>query len=131
MEYCEICGKAVSKLYEVRIEGAKLSVCAKCGNKKEEELHSFAPQKRNQIRVKPMKNEMMAGEKDGPELLEDYGKRMREARDRMKIPLKVMAEMLNEKETYLRRVEAQETLPTNQLIAKLEKFLKIKLSVEE
>ena len=45
----------------------------------------------------------------------------------MKLPMKVLAEMINEKETLLSRVEQQHTLPTLKLAKKLEKALNIKL----
>jgi len=36
---------------------------------------------------------------DNYELIDNYGKVIREAREKMQLPLKVLAEMLNEKET--------------------------------
>jgi ribosome-binding protein aMBF1 (putative translation factor) len=56
---------------------------------------------------------------------------MKEARERMKIPIKVLAEMLNEKETLLSRVEQQKTLPPEELRKKLERALGITLQESE
>lgn len=46
----------------------------------------------------------------------------------MRLPLKVLAEMLNEKETLLLRVEQQRTMPSMELAKALEKALGIKLT---
>lgn len=64
---------------------------------------------------------------ESDEIAEDYGSRVRIAREQMKIPVRVLAEMLNEKEGLIKRVEQQKTLPPEALRKKLEKALGIRL----
>lgn len=124
MEECELCGHPMSYIYGIEIDKVELRVCAKCakGNRvtyKEEpkEKKSKNPQITVPVRKKP----------EDVELIENYGEVMRKARERMKLPLKVLAEMLAEKETLLYRVETQHTVPTIELTRKLERALGIKL----
>ena len=65
-----------------------------------------------------------------PEMIEGYGRAIRGAREGMKLPLKVLAEMLNEKETLLLRIEEEKTQPNDTLIKKLEKSLNITLTIK-
>jgi putative transcription factor len=120
MEECELCGAPTKSVYVVNVEDVELRVCAKCAEgKKVIKTQSYGPN----IARTPSRPKR---EEDLP-LVENYGKIMHEARDRMKLPLKVLAEMLNEKETLLARVEQQSTLPTIELTKKLEKALSIRL----
>ena len=66
-------------------------------------------------------------EEENEQVREGFGTAIRSRREQMKLPLKVLAEMLNEKEGMLSRVEQQKTLPPEDLIKKLEKTLNIKL----
>jgi putative transcription factor len=59
--------------------------------------------------------------------VEGYGKLMADARKRMGLPLEVLAERINEKLSFLERVEHEKTLPDEKLAHKLQKELGIKL----
>ncbi|MEM3876096.1 MAG: helix-turn-helix domain-containing protein, partial [Candidatus Micrarchaeaceae archaeon] len=61
------------------------------------------------------------------QIIDDYGETIRRARESMGLSLKVLAELLNEKESFLARIEKQKTTPNSKLIEKLEKTLNIKL----
>jgi uncharacterized protein (TIGR00270 family) len=61
------------------------------------------------------------------ELVENYGEEIRKAREALSLPLKVLAERINEKESTLTRIEKQEMLPSEKTRQKLEKELGIKL----
>jgi putative transcription factor len=50
---------------------------------------------------------------------------MRDARNKMKLPLSVLAEKLAEKESFLDRIENQKTHPSQELARKIEKELGI------
>lgn len=125
MEECELCGKRIDSAYVVDVEGVELRVCTKCASGKrimsKPETRPIAKPRYTRVR----KNE------EEPSLREDYGNIMRRARERMKLPLGVLAEMLNEKETLLLRVEQGKTLPSASLIKKLEKALGIRLYEKE
>jgi putative transcription factor len=125
---CEICGKKTEVLYVIDVEGAQLSVCASCsrGNPVIDEIGI----KKETIRGK----KVFAGRKqriEAAELVDDYGERIRKAREGMKIDLKVLGEMINEKHSTLLRVEEGKMPPDINLTAKLEKALGIKLASAE
>ncbi|MGC8647620.1 MAG: multiprotein bridging factor aMBF1, partial [Candidatus Micrarchaeia archaeon] len=124
MEECELCGKKIEQAYVIEVEGVELRVCADCAVGK----HIIQEPKLK----KSKKAEKVAKKDNGSndQIVENYGSIIREARERMKIPLKVLAEMINEKETLLLRIEEQKTLPSIELTKKLEKALNIKLSAK-
>ncbi len=123
MEECEICGKKANDIYVVNVEDVELRVCTKCAKGKK--IVSKAVDNRKvQSFPKNSKSEE-------PQLVENYGALIHNARESMRIPLKVLAEMLNEKETLLLRIEQEQTLPSLQLAKKIEKALMIKLAEPE
>ncbi|MGI0100389.1 MAG: helix-turn-helix domain-containing protein [Candidatus Micrarchaeaceae archaeon] len=124
MEECEICGAKSNDVYIVDVEEVELRVCTKCA-------------KGRKIISKPVESRgrraaaQVQAKKDEPQLVEDYGMKIHDARELMHLPLKVLAEMINEKETLLLRVEQQKTMPSVALAKKLERALKIKLAEPE
>ena len=122
MEECELCGRGVKDIYLVNVEGAELRVCVNCarGKKVIASYTEKAAQQKKSNYARPVREE------DQP-VIENYGAAIRNARERMKLPLKVLAEMIAEKETLLLRVEQQRTIPSMALTKKLEKALGIKL----
>lgn len=121
MEECELCGSLTKSIYLVNVEDVELRVCAKCAQGKKV-IASYQDGARPSPRTKAAR-----GLEETP-IIENYGEMIRQARERMQLPLKVLAEMINEKETFLRRVEQQQTLPGAELVKKLEKALGIKLA---
>ena len=124
MEDCELCGRPTERVYVVDVEGVELRVCPKCAKGKKVIRDASVPIKTSKLRSAPRAQH---GEL---QLVDDYGARIRSGREAMKIPLKVLAEMLNEKETFLSRVEEQKTAPPEALVKKLEKALGIRLLEE-
>ena len=125
MEDCELCGRQTEIAYVALVEDVELRVCPKCAKGKK--IISSEGRGRAQKGATAAKAE----KGDEPALIEDYGRTIKEARERLKMPLKVLAEMINEKETFLNRVEAQRTTPPEALVRKLEKTLSIKLIEQE
>jgi putative transcription factor len=127
MEDCELCGTSAKSVYVVNVEDVELRVCAKCAKgKKVISTYSDAPlaPSRPSMTTKPKREEDQT-------VIENYGTIIRKARERMNLPIGVLAEMLSEKETLLARIEQQSTLPTIALTKKLEKALSIKLIATE
>jgi len=123
---CELCGKVIKgKAYVVKIDSAEVIACEECAAGKEIIRVIGGESKETKVKAKKVE------EKE--EIAFDYGERIRKAREELKIPLKVLAERINEKESYLKRVEDQEVLPSEEVARKLEKELGIKLfeKVEE
>lgn len=117
MMECEICGGAEAE-YLVIIEGAKLNVCRTCSTsgKMVRPLHTYRPD----AEAAPTPKQEM-------EVVEGYGSIIAAARKKMGLPLEVLAERINEKHSFLERVEHEKTLPDEKVAHKLEKELCIKL----
>lgn len=106
----------------VLIEGAKLNVCSICARGGKILRHPEQPKpKPGSISVSANK-----GEKE-IEIVEDYGRRIREARKVKGMTLEDLAKKIMEKENYLERVENEKTLPTETIAQKLERALSIRL----
>ncbi len=123
MEGCEVCGRGSDDLFLVDIEGAQMMVCGACAKGKTV-LQEFTD------RDEPQAQQRAAQPKsDASEVVENYGRIIREAREGLSLPSKVLAERINEKESTLVRVEKEEALPDDRLARKLEKALGIRLIV--
>lgn len=118
-----MCGRGASEIYLVNVEGAELRVCVNCAKGKKV-IATYSDKKQQKGKAfastRPPREEEQG-------LIENYGAAIREARERMHLPLRVLAEMINEKETFLARVEHESAQPTIALTKKLEKALSIKL----
>ncbi len=119
---CEICGKRKAK-GEVSIEGAIIQACNICI--KSSQVERAKPQKpfrfSKKDRIRPIKFE------EEKEVVEGYGKLIREARRKKGLSIEELAKKINEKASYLNHVEKEEMLPDEKLVRKLERFLGIKL----
>ncbi len=121
VEECEICGSKTKDVYIIDVEGAELRVCTKCAKGKR--IVSKVVERPYAQRKNTRK-----GNEEDTQVVEDYGRIIHNAREAMRLPLKVLAEMLNEKETLLLRIEQQRTLPSIVIAKKLEKALNVKLT---
>lgn len=133
---CELCGKDVTFLRKVTIEGVQLEVCSECAkfgieSKKAEPEKEKGPQpviaKRLEVREKRGKprDVYVAGEKE--ELLDDLGQVIRHAREKKGLSQKDLAMKINERITILSKIEAGQMRPDDKLVGKLEKELGVKL----
>ena len=115
--YCELCGRPMEKGYLVRIEGAVLLVCESCAE-------------RGDI-IREVREEEQKTVKEGyADLVDDFGKRIREARKRLHMDYKTLSRETGIPIKVLREIEAQRIYPTEEQARKLEKVLGIEL-VEE
>ncbi|MGC9129333.1 MAG: multiprotein bridging factor aMBF1 [Candidatus Micrarchaeia archaeon] len=121
---CEICGRETNIIYVVEVEGAVMNVCAECAKgKKVIEKIDLEKKESAKIEKKPKKEERS-------EIVEHYGSIIRKAREKLGLPLNVLAERISEKESTLLRIEEEKTLPSDKIVKKLEKELGIKLTEE-
>ena len=120
---CEICGAGIAE-YIIQVEGAKLNVCRDCSSSGK--LIRGPPPKA--YKPKPGEEPHASG-KEEMEVVEGYGTLIAGARKKMGLPLEVLAERINEKHSFLERVEHERTLPDAKLCRKLEHELGIKLMV--
>ncbi len=124
MEDCELCGRQAKDIYVVNVENVELRTCASCAKgKKVIRTESEPQQQKKNIYQRPK----VVRDEDKL-LIENYAQVVKGAREQMKLPIKVLAEMLAEKEHLILRIEEGNTKPTIDLTKKLEKVLKIKLT---
>lgn len=119
--YCDVCGKNQVRA-QILLEGAKLLACGAC-MKSGKVLHRFDDDEA----VAPSVPSAPVTLESGEEVVEGYGRIVRNARERMGLPIAVVAERINESEAYLHGIEAGRLMPTLEVARKLEKELAIKL----
>jgi len=132
---CEVCGRhIVGKPYRAVIEGAKMVVCGSCvklGSAYWEER----PQRPVKRTAKPLPRISVSGKKQPPalaealELVDDFGLRVRRAREEMELSHEDLGRKIGEKVSVLRKIESGKMSPDLMLAEKLEHALKIKLLV--
>ena len=129
---CEICGAEISGAPQrIVIDGSTLEVCKSCARfGKPEDKWSLVPKKMVPVgraftvsRPKPRDHF-----KDLVELVPDFGRKIREAREGLGLSLEELGGRIKEKVTLLKKIEREELSPEDGIRKKLEKELKIKLS---
>ncbi|OYT30367.1 MAG: TIGR00270 family protein [Thermofilum sp. ex4484_82] len=136
---CEICGADIrAKGYKVYIDRAELIVCEKCAKRygtpiKEISAKPLLPSKTISYRTPlPRKREskfMLREMKYS--IVEDYAELIKNARIRQGLTRSLLASMVGEKESTIRRIEDGLLEPTLDLARRLERILKISLITEE
>ncbi len=119
---CEICGKKTKSLYIIDVEGAELTTCMNCAEGKN--IVEIIEEESPKIGVRTTQKT----EESSIEVIDNYGEVIRSAREKLGVPMKVLAEMINEKESMLNRIEHGKLLPNDKVVQKLEKNLGIKLT---
>ncbi|MHA1883504.1 MAG: multiprotein bridging factor aMBF1 [Promethearchaeota archaeon] len=130
---CPICGGIIwGKGQKVLLEGAKITVCDNCAqygkkivktttNYQTKKVYQKKPQ--SVSRKHPVKSERI----EELEIISDYPKKIRNARNTRGLNQDQFAQKLNEKPSLLRRIEAGKVEPTIKLAKKIEKMYNIKL----
>jgi putative transcription factor len=119
---CDLCGKDV-QLCKARVEGSDLSVCPTCAQMgKMIARPQMKPVFRNQSKPADALVEI---------LISDYGKKIREAREKKGLTQKDFAAKLNEKESIIQKIENETFKPTIEKAKRFEKLLGVKLVGED
>jgi len=132
---CEMCGKNVTFLRKVTIEGVLLEVCSECAKfgveSKKEAPKEQAPKpiiaQRLEVREKRARPRDVLEKFEKEDIVEDYSQRIRVARERTGMSQKELAMKINERVTILSKIEAAQMRPDEKIIAKLQKELGIVL----
>ncbi len=119
MASCKLCGQDADSLKKVKIEGATLKVCDSCSDMGEEVGTSKKRKKKTRSRSARPRSEKV--------LVNDYGSRIKEAREEEGISIKELADELNEKVSLLSKLEKEDLKPDNSLAKKIEDRLGIDL----
>jgi putative transcription factor len=127
---CDICGKREAS-FVVQIEGAKVGACRSCAyhGKIVLSLEEGAPRKE----FTSTKRGVPKGLRLEQDLIEGYGKVVRKAREARGEKIEELAKKINEKASYLDKIENESTRPPIETARKLERELGIKIleKVEE
>ena len=128
-----MCGKELPSLKRAIVEGTAMSVCGNCvkfgveqaGAQQEVTGRSRVTQAVEKRAVRNRGRDIFSEMQE--ELVEDYGERVRQARQRKGMTLEQLGERLKERVSELAKVEAGTYHPTDTLVGKLERELGIKL----
>jgi len=121
---CDICGRPEASAV-VLIEGAKMVACSRCmrSGKVLYRLDDDEVKSEPVESAKPRKTSLDQGE----EIVEDAAARIRKAREKTGLNIAVIAEKINETESYIDAIENKRLSPTFEIARKLEKELGVKL----
>lgn len=129
---CEICGAEISGLPQrIVIDRSTLDVCKSCARfGKPEDKWTPVPRKMIPVeraftvnRPKPRDHF-----KDLAELVPDFGRKIREARETLGMSPEQLGAKIKEKVTLLKKIEREDISPEDEVRKKLEKELRIKLT---
>jgi len=139
---CEVCGDVIfGKGVNVLIDGAKLIVCGRCASgativrtparpaaavmeRKTSKTSRILPQTPRRRFATSAHTPTVP---DGGELVEDYGQKIRKARQAMQLSQEEFSQRIAEKVSVLQKIEAERLVPDDSLVRKLEHALKIHL----
>ena len=134
---CEVCGRRIIGLpYRAMIEGAKMTVCNKCVK-----LGSIYWEAKTEPRLKkvarrlpaspvlPPRRQPPLSASENLELIDDFGVKVRRAREKMGLSHEDFGKKISEKVSVLRKIESGKMTPDNLLVEKLQHALRIKLLV--
>ena len=119
---CELCGKNTA-LFKAEIESVEMSVCQDCTkfgsilNK----LQTFEAPKIKTAAISKRRSEL------NEEIVENYGRLIKRAREKLDFTQEELAKKLNEKESLITKLENNSILPSLELARKIEKQLNISL----
>ena len=122
---CDVCGKKEAS-FIIQVEGAKMAACRGCAyhGKIVISLEEDAPRKEFRAHEGRGVPKSMQLEED---LVDDYGKIVRKARESRNLTIEEFAKQINEMASYLDKIENQSTRPPIETAKKLEKALKVKI----
>lgn len=136
---CELCGNEIKGQAKiVSIEGAELQVCTQCARYGKEVQRPRSTTGRGALKTgaRPESARASRPRKDifdymGGDVVEEYGERIRKAREAKGWTQKQLALEIKEREILIRKIEKCELIPEDDVRAKLEKTLGISLTESE
>jgi putative transcription factor len=132
---CEVCGrKIIGKQYKAIIEGAIMLVCGECahyGSRHWETETTPKPKPAQAPKPRlispPVPSVQKTVQEAALELVEDYPKRIKQAREKLGLTHEDLGRKINERVSLLRKIETGKMTPTQSLAEKLQHVLRIKL----
>lgn len=141
---CEMCGNE-APLKTAVVEGTEMRLCPDCrqyGTEKTEPESSGSPASVNKGMASRSSSSSGSTRKKGQSksrdvyeshekvLAEDYGDRVRKAREKAGFTVEELSNELNEKRSVISKTEAEDHHPNDELVTKLERKLDITLMVK-
>lgn len=130
---CELCGREIKGVpYSLTIDRVKVIVCKSCASK----YKDAQPLKRSTPKVSPTRQRVFSYTSRPPRelkytVVDDYAQLIKEAREMLGLTREVLAKMVGEKESVIKKIEDGKLIPSIELARKLERVLKINLIIEE
>jgi len=123
---CEICGSPIrSELKAVQIDGSVFKVCSICA-KLGSPAHVPKSIKKGEVKLKALGYNIKEPQF---ELRPDFGKMIKQAREKMGLSQDELGRKINEKLSVIKLLESGRLKPDDSLAKKIERFLKIELLV--
>lgn len=133
---CEMCGANSPIARPMMVSGAKLVLCPNCAKFGDDYKSASGGdpvqnkaviEQRLEKREKRLQTRDVYAGSSATEIIEDYGRVIREAREKTGMDLEKFANLIQEKKGTLSKIEANNLLPDDKIRAKLEKALGITL----
>lgn len=134
---CEMCGKDVPSTRPMMVEGSKLNLCPSCMRFGDDykaprddtgsSTNNTVIQQRLERRERRMQTKDIYAGAASVEIVDNYGEIIRRARMKKGMDMEEFAKSISEKKGTLVKIESQNLVPDDKLVAKLEKALGIKL----
>nr|WP_231990816.1 multiprotein bridging factor aMBF1 [Natronobacterium gregoryi] len=149
-----MCGAETSSPKTIKVEGAKLDVCSNCTDFGTEVKQPTSSSSSTKYSTESGSSSSSSSASSGgssssassqssgssqprsdmfddmDELATDYDDRVRQAREEKGLSQSELANELNEKSSLIRKIERGDTLPSDEVQSKLERFLEINLSAQ-
>ena len=129
---CEICGSEIKgNPIRITLEGAVMDVCGNCAHygksvdKWTPVSRKMAPTEKVFVTSKPRRDVF---DKLEDEIIPDYAKVIKKARESQGLTIEDLASKMMEKATLVRKIEREELIPEDSIRRKLEITLNIKLT---
>jgi putative transcription factor len=127
MTECEVCGAEIKgEAQYVVIGDSKLRVCKACAHygtvlveDKNVRVGPVAQAKANSRLYEQMDHDLEV------EVEEDYGRTLKEAREKAGLKQAELAKRINEKQSLLRKIENEEVIPSDEVMRKIERVLNL------
>ena len=116
---CEVCGAENARNIAI-IEAVSMRVCDKCSK-----YGKVISIEKGEISAK--KSSTQKDIEVEEEIVEDYAERIKSAREKRGMTRTELASLIDERESFIKRVEAGDAVPDDRLALKLQKVFGIKL----
>lgn len=132
MTECEICGVEIKgKVQYITIGSSKLQVCKACArhgtvvvlDKKAKTTLGGEPVQLVKAK-RGLYEQMDLVIEEGMEMGEEYGRKIKEAREKAGLKQAELAKRINEKQSMVRKIENEEIIPSKEVWRKIERVLK-------